>query len=247
MCLGARQMGGWELMRILVLFPGPVRGGCEEHALMVIRWAVSAGYTIVPCCVVNEATASVIDELESLGLAVTPWELGTVGDDWISWGTAEEQRVRACQVLSGADPDAVLLLAPEPDSSLGILVGCAETMIPPVAVFTVVPPDYPVAPQDRTLGAFARRCRQLWVTVSEDSRRQLIRAFDIEESTRIRVVRNGRDLPVAWRNPDQAMVRAARVSRRAEFGLPAAARVALTVAMLSAPRARLFSVANSRA
>jgi hypothetical protein len=212
MCLGARQMGGWELMRILVLFPGPVRGGCEEHALMVIRWAVSAGYTIVPCCVVNEATASVIDELESLGLAVTPWELGTVGDDWISWGTAEEQRVRACQVLSG-----------------------------------VVPPDYPVAPQDRTLGAFARRCRQLWVTVSEDSRRQLIRAFDIEESTRIRVVRNGRDLPVAWRNPDQAMVRAARVSRRAEFGLPAAARVALTVAMLSAPRARLFSVANSRA
>jgi hypothetical protein len=40
--------------------------------------------------VVNGATASVIDELDSLELTVVPWELGTVGDDWISWATAEE-------------------------------------------------------------------------------------------------------------------------------------------------------------
>jgi glycosyltransferase involved in cell wall biosynthesis len=226
-------------MRILVLFPGPIRGGCEEHALTVIRAAVSAGHVIVPCCVVNEETASVTYDLGSLGLAVTPWGLSSIRDDWISWGTAEEQRMLASQVLSRADPDAMLLFSPEPDSSVGILVACAEKNIPTVAVFAVVPPQYPVSQQDRARGAFARRGRQLWVAVSEENRRQLISAFDIEGSARVPVVRNGRNLPAAWRDPDPAIVHTARVKLRAEFGILPESRVVLTVATLSAPKGHL--------
>jgi glycosyltransferase involved in cell wall biosynthesis len=226
-------------MRILVLFPGPIRGGCEEHALMVIRAAVRAGHAIVPCCVVNEETASVADDLWELGLTVMPWGLGSVKDDWISWGTAEEQRVSASRVLSETDPDAALLFVPEPDSSVGILVACAEKNLPTVAVFTLVPPGYLVSPQARARGAFARRRRQLWVAISEDNRRQLMRAFDIEASTRIPVVRNGRDLPVAWRHPAPDMVHGARAALRAELGILPESRVVLTVARLSAPEGHL--------
>ncbi|MGP3915197.1 glycosyltransferase family 4 protein [Nonomuraea sp. 10N515B] len=223
-------------MRLLVLFPGPIRGGCEEHALMITRAAVRAGHTIIPCCVVNEATASVGDDLAELGLAVTPWELGSVEDDWISWGTAEEQRLSAARVLSETAPDAVLLFLPEPDSSVGILVACAETDIPTVAVFTVVPPGYPVSPEDRARANLARRSGQLWVAISEDNRRQLISAFDIEASARIPVVRNGRNLPAAWLDPEPARVEAVRTGLRAELGIPPASRVVLTVATLSGPK-----------
>ncbi|MFF5114995.1 glycosyltransferase family 4 protein [Streptosporangium sp. NPDC000509] len=206
---------------------------------MIIRAAVRAGHMIVPCCVVNEATASVSEDLGELGLTVTPWELGSVEDDWISWGTVEEQRASASRVLSETDPDAVLLFLPEPDSSVGILVACAEKDVPTVAVFTVVPPGYPVSPENRARGALARRGRQLWVAISEDNRRQLIDAFGIEASTQIPVVRNGRNLPAAWRDPEPARVDAVRVGLRAELGIPSASRVVLTVATLSVSKGHL--------
>jgi glycosyltransferase involved in cell wall biosynthesis len=55
----------------------------------------------------------------------------------------------------------------------------------------------------------------------------------------IPVIRNGRDLPVAWRDPEPTVIQTARVSLRAELGIHPASLVALTVARLSAPKGHL--------
>jgi len=223
-------------MRALFFFPGPIRGGCEEHALLVLRAAAGAGYDVVPCFPFTDGTRSIVEDVAALGLAATPWPMGRWHGRAFLWGDAEAQATAAARILHRSTPDVAALFLPEPDSSVGVLVACARAQVPTVAVFCLVPPDWPVGARDQAWGEWARARQQRWVVNSADNRCALAAAFRIGTPDEITVVRNGTDLPPAWRDPDKSTVDGVRAALRAKLGIPPSARIALTVARLAKPK-----------
>ncbi|MFI7691309.1 glycosyltransferase [Nonomuraea sp. NPDC049655] len=223
-------------MRLLVFFPGVIRGGCEEHAFVIIRAAVRGGDEVVACFPQTPGTRSLTDDIREAGASVLPWPLGEIVDGRMNLGSAQRQEGLAGPVLDTVNPDAILLFLPEPDSSMGFLTACADRGLPTVPVFCLVPPEWPVSEEDRRRGARARRARQRWVAISQDNRRHLATAFRIGAADEVDCVLNGVDLPRDWQEPDSGTVAAVRRAVREELVMPPTARIALTVARLAAPK-----------
>ncbi|MFF5213157.1 glycosyltransferase family 4 protein [Streptosporangium sp. NPDC000396] len=223
-------------MRILVFFPGVIRGGCEEHSYIIIRAAVRAGHTVIACFPQVEGTRSIAEDVRAAGACIVPWPLGEIVDGRISLGSSELQESLAAPLIERENPDAVLVFLPEPDSSIGFIAACAAKDVPTVPVFCLVPQGWPVSEADRERCAYAMRRSQRWVAISNDNRRHLVTAFGIESLDEVEIVYNGVDLPIEWRDPDRSAVGAARDALRSELGIRASARVALTVARLAFPK-----------
>jgi glycosyltransferase involved in cell wall biosynthesis len=223
-------------MRILVFFPGIVRGGCEEHALILALAGARAGHDVVTCFPRTPGTASILADVHANGLAVAEWPLGHLAGVCVQWGTPDIQAVETMRVLDATKPDALLLLLPTPEASLGVITACAALSVPAVPIFCLVPGPMEIPHRLRAVCAAVRRRHQRWVAVSDDNRRHLCASFAIDTEEDVTVVRNGVDLPEPWRDPTAHDVERARLALRRELDLPDQTRIVLTVGRLASQK-----------
>lgn len=222
-------------MRVLVFVLGRLRGGCEEHALAVIRASARAGHEVVASLQVAAGTRSVVADLRALDVPVLPWSPPADREGRLPRGDFRGGAAATATVLDAVAPDAVLMFLPAPESGLGVMIACSAREVPAVVVFCSVPPHSVIPAEGRARRAWVQR-RQRWVVTSVDNRRHLVDAFDIPAADEVTVVLNGVDLPSEWEAPLPSTVDAVRAELRAGLGIPADTRVALTVARLSRPK-----------
>jgi len=223
-------------VRILMFFPSLGRGGTEEHALVVTEAGARAGHEMVTCFPWTAGTESVLADARAAGHATVRWPLGTVVDGRGQYGSVAQQEAAMLGVLESVRPDAVLMMLPWPDTSIGALGACATVGVPTVPVFCLVRDVITISPEDQRRAAAARARNQRWVAVSEENARILRRLFAIPEQEELPVVYNGVDLPEPWRDPAESAVAEVRSALRRSLGIPAEARVAMTVGRLSRPK-----------
>jgi hypothetical protein len=226
-------------MRILVFFPGLVRGGCEEHALVLAIAGARAGSEVVTCFPRTPGTQSILTDVRAAGLSIVEWPLGAVAGVCVQWGSPAEQAAETMRVLDATKPDAVMMLLPTPEASLGVIAACAASAVPTVPVFCLVPGLIEIPEQLRNMCAMARQRNQRWVAVSADNRRHLCASFAIDDSDDVAVVRNGVDVPQPWRTPTASDVNRARTDLRRELGLSDSTRIVLTVGRLASQKGHL--------
>jgi glycosyltransferase involved in cell wall biosynthesis len=228
--VGARE----HTVRILMFFPSLGRGGTEEHALVVSIAGAQLGHELLTCFPETPQTRSVVADVAAAGLAFVPWPLGQPGVDGRNdYGTVDAQFAEMTRVLDRIRPDAVVMMVPWPDSTIGAILACAAAEVPTVPVFCLVRDVGDIPAPLRHRCALARAGTQRWVAVSADNRGVLNKLFAIDEPDEIAVVYNGVDLPERWRAPSAGQVDLARAELRRELRLPPRARIALTVARLA--------------
>jgi hypothetical protein len=119
-------------MRVLVFFPGLVRGGCEEHALVLAIAGARAGHEVVTSFPQTPGTQSILADVQAAKLSIVEWPLGAVEGVCVQWGSPAEQAAETIRVVDATKPDAVMMLLPTPEASLGVMTACAAVSIPTV-------------------------------------------------------------------------------------------------------------------
>ncbi len=216
--------------------PGLGRGGSAEHALVVSVAGAQAGHEVVMCFPPTADTASLLADATAAGLSTVEWKLGHVVAGRNHYGSPAEQATEMSAVLDTVAPDAVLMMLPWPDSSIGAIAACAAAGVPTVPVFCLVRDVVRIPPEHQAVCTAARERNQRWVAVSEENRGLLCRLFAIPALDEVPVVYNGVDLPAEWQAPAASIVDSERAALRAALGIPASARIALTVARLAHPK-----------
>ena len=174
--------------------------------------------------------------MKAAGLSTVEWPLGELAGSCVQYGSPAQQAIESARVLHAVNPDAVMMLLPTPEASIGVTAACAAAAIPTVPVFCLVPGFIAVPEHLRAVSAHARERNQRWVVVSEDNRRHLCASYAIDDPDSVAVVRNGVDLPEPWAAPTAAAVRSARAALRRELGLADSTRIALTVGRLASQK-----------
>ncbi len=219
--------------RLLTIFPSTLRGGNEEYALRISTaacregWEVHGGWTDTP------ELRSFVRDWKSLGMTYHPLAIPATNDSPKTL-TRSHHLVRCARTLAllcKVRPRVVLIALPWPTLGLGAILACALARVPTMASFQLVP--WPAAVFGKTLQAYqwARTRRQLWVVNSEDGRKNLCASFHLPPQAAC-VIRNG--VKVSLFGPPIAPEEREQLRRevRAEFGLPAGARLLVTVARL---------------
>ena len=214
--------------RLLAIAPSREHGGAESYLLRIAQAAVEAGWEVHAAVPGPPEGREVWDVFERPGVVRRRLP---VGRGHGPGGIAAAGRLLGDFLMTAAAilrvrPDVVFVNLPTPEQSPGAMLATAVLRRPTAVVFHLVPPGPAVTPRRRRLYALAGR-RQTWITVSDDSRRELARRLG-RPAGRILRIYNGIELMprVSRPAPDRDEI-------RHELGIPSGRTVLLTVARLS--------------
>jgi glycosyltransferase involved in cell wall biosynthesis len=214
--------------RLLAIAPSREHGGAESYLLRIAQAAVGAGWEVHAAVPGPPEGREVWDAFEQPGVVRHTLP---VGRGHGPGGLAAARRLLGDFLMTAAAilrvrPDVVFINLPTPEQSPGAMLATAVLRRPTAVVFHLVPPGPEVTHRRQRLYALAGR-RQIWITVSDDSRRELARRLGRPVDRILRIYNGIELLPRATRPaPDRAEI-------RHELGIPAGRTVLLTVARLS--------------
>lgn len=217
--------------QILGIFPSEIRGGAEEYVLTVLAEVVRAGFRVAVAFPPRAATAGLVDEFRTAGVAYYPLEIAETGDRRAENRRHLKRLLLTLQLLLRVRPDAVQLTLGTPEFGLGSILACALAHVPTMVVFQLVPGVAGFGKRKLRLYRWARLSRQVWVAVSEDNRRLLCDSFGAGRGEVVRIY-NGAAAAAFPPSEENATVASARAKVREELGLPLDSRVLLTVGRL---------------
>ncbi|HZO36460.1 MAG TPA: glycosyltransferase family 4 protein [Solirubrobacteraceae bacterium] len=202
-------------------------GGAEVYLRTVAAAAAARGIDVSCALPAVPATRGLCADLTAAGVTVVPANLG-VGHHgrWGALRSIAADVVGTMRVLRRTSAQRVLISLPTPESSPGIMLGCALARRPTCVVFHLANPDLAISPARRRIYAAGRSRRTRWIAVSHDNRRTIAAAFGVPERE-IDVIDNG--VGAAASVPAEA----ARRKLRDDLGLAADAKIALTVGRLT--------------
>jgi glycosyltransferase involved in cell wall biosynthesis len=215
---------------LAVISPSREDGGAEGYLRTIVRAAAERGWAVRAALPPLSATARLRDDLVAIGASVRPLRLAATeprGHRQALISTASDAWV-ALRVLRQMRPDAIMVVLPHPDQAPGLVLAAALHRAHTVVNVQLVPPDFSLTHGRRALYGLCRSRGQRWVAVSAENRRGLAAALGWPEHT-IEVIHNGVDDAPRW-NGQRAV---AASDLRSELGLPADARVVLTVGRLN--------------
>jgi glycosyltransferase involved in cell wall biosynthesis len=218
--------------KLLVLLSSQFRGGCEEHALTVAREAVARSWDVHVAFPYCEGTRSLAEDFAAQGVAYRPLRI-----EEKPGGEAPKRKhlgrlFRTLWRLWQVRPTGVLVNLADPTHGMAVLLACALLKVPTTVVFQLAPITFWVAPRKASLMRWARGRSQRWVSVSDHNRKMVSQSFGAADHD-ITVIHNGVTLVAAAADAGAGFARLeARESVRAELGIPAEARLVVSVGRL---------------
>ncbi|MFL5885767.1 MAG: glycosyltransferase family 4 protein [Thermoleophilaceae bacterium] len=218
-------------MKLLLLSPSPTRGGAEDYALTVARGAIRAGWSVTAALPQADGTRGLVDDFERAGAATAALPCVDSWGDGRPAGRGDVVRATraTARLIRSVRPDVVHVTLPWPPFGAFCVLAPALAGVPSAVVFQLVPQELEIGPARRVAYAAARRRRQTWVAVSENSRRTLARGFRCPVET-LQVIPNGAPRPAEGELDAERP--AARESVRDELGLEADTQLVLSVGRL---------------
>lgn len=218
-------------MKILILFPSELRGGAEEYALTVARYALfqdNETHVSFPCL---EATDSLRNDFLKHGIHYHP--LAHSYEPLVSFAIPTKGPLYLLSVLNLLNkirPNIMMIILSSPDRCLVPIMASALKNIPAALIFQLVPPDFPpCSPYRKFLYKLARGRGQKWVAISDNNRAILHRSFGLPESEIARIYNGSKMSEVDAQSGDMDCLR--RAVRR-ELRIPETGLILLTVGRL---------------
>lgn len=212
-------------MKLLIVTPGPSRGGTEEYALTVSKGAVAMGWDVHAAFPHTAMTESYRADYIEAGVRCHKLNLHRVGHRAYRDGV---NLAKSLLLLLRLRPDVVLINLPWPHAAVGPVAACAALRIPTVVVFHLVAKDMIIHPMIGKLLTWARQRNQRWVAVSDFNGRIVSEAFGVP-LVDIKTIYNGTTLEVESSDENRA---ARRAELLREFGLDKEAKLLLSVGRL---------------
>jgi glycosyltransferase involved in cell wall biosynthesis len=218
--------------RLLVLLSSQFRGGCEAYALTIARGAVERSWEVHAAFPLCEGTRSLAEDFSAQGITYRPLSIEETPGGEASKQEHVGRLIRTLGRLCRIRPTGVLVNLADPTHGMAVLLACALMKIPTTAVFHLAFAPFWVAPRKAKLMRWARGRSQRWVSVSEHNRGMVSQSF-AAKADEITVIHNGVKLG-AWatRGESRAARLESRRSVRDELGLPASARLIVSVGRL---------------
>lgn len=215
------------MTRLGILTPTFERGGCEEYLIALARWSRLHGYGPTVCLPEVHDLASVRADLAGSGIGTAP--LTAFPIYYFDEDRFLETRRDTIRSLRDQHFDQVVIVLPTIESGGALIDAAAAIDVPAAVVYQLVPYRHPFAPVEQRLYTHARRGRQVWITVSADNRSLLSASLGWSEDA-IEVIPN--TLLTSVPRPSAEIRSETRSRLRAELGIPATSRIALTAARL---------------
>ena len=141
-------------MKVLQIFPSPIRGGAEEQALTVGKGIAKRGHEVHAAFPVTEGTATLVHDYKAGGMSCHHLDI-PAGEKGL------KNTLRHCAttlaLLERLHPEAVHLGLPYPNQGLGSMLACALFKIPTVCVFHLVNDEICMGAVRRKLYAWMRK------------------------------------------------------------------------------------------
>lgn len=229
---------GWSVKSdILLILPTHGHGGCEYNALSAIKYFRDKhGIDVLVALPMVPETEYVVELCNANDLPISILDCEFSSND--NAESVKLQRYATWEMIDRSSPSAVFVPMPWPKRGQGVIAGCADTGIPTVVKFALVPPvaeptDY-VMPEARS--ALGRR--QVWFANSRFSADLIEKHWKLPARSvdSFHVGPIGLAHLVAQSHMAAAETNDLRASLRAELSLPSDCRIAATVARLSAQK-----------
>lgn len=220
------------MTRLLIIFPSVERGGAEEYALTIACSARQQGWQVHVAFPKTPYTTSLAQDFQQQKISYHDLEIAETYTRRLR--TVRQYLpdcLRSLSLFLQVQPDAVMLVLPWADRSLGTLFACSYFKIPTVVVFQLVSAQITLSQWQLTLYDWARARHQQWVAVSECNRHSIAKIFQIPFSE-VKCIYNGTKLKIDNRQNLQESL-ALRDRLRQELKLPLTSRLVLTVGRLN--------------
>ncbi len=213
-----------------MLFPSEVRGGVEEHSLIIATAAVKQGWEVHAGFPQTTGLTSLIRDFRINGVSYHQLEIAET-DAYESKKTRLLRLGRVATLLYRVRPDVVLMALSAPGRCLESMLACRLLKIPAAVIFHSFP--FPISFTRRRLQvyAWARTMKQQWIAVSDNTRKILCESFQIPQDEVIRIY-NCAKVTHTLNGDNQENTLLLRRQVRQELGLSECCWVLLTVARL---------------
>ena len=219
------------MTKLLIIFPSVERGGAEEYALTIALDAMQQGWQVHAAFPKTPHTISLAQDFQRQKVSYHCLEIAETYTRKLR--TLQQYLpdcLRTISLLLKLQPDAVMIVLPWANRSLGTIFACAYLNIPTVVVFQLVPFQITISQWQLTLYNWSRIRNQQWIAVSEFSRKLVSRIFQMPMSE-VKCIYNGTKLEGDRQSFQE--ISTLRDRLRQELGLPATSRLVLTVGRLN--------------
>ncbi len=219
-------------MKLLSMFPSPIRGGAEEYALRIASAAMQAGWEVHAAFPQTPKTNALIGDFQARGITYHPLDIAPVtGRRRKLFREGILQFLRTFVLLRKIKPDTVHLTLPWASKGFNSLLACGFLHIPTVVVFQLVPYSLSFTQSQLKAYTWARSRHQAWVAISENNRQFVCESFQISQD-RVKLIYNGTKVKSEFINCNSWEFTQLRSQVRQELGLPESTKLLLTVARL---------------
>jgi glycosyltransferase involved in cell wall biosynthesis len=218
--------------RLGILTPTFARGGCEEYVIALARWAKGEGWSPTVCLPEVEGVASVRRDLAANDIPTAPltaWEVFRFSEEQF-----RQSRRDMLRTIREQRFDRVIIVLPTIEFGGALIDAAAQAGVPAAVLYQLVPYRHTFEPLERQIYSWARRQKQVWLTVSQQNRDVLCESLGWQTSA-VDVVPNA--LLRQIERVDEQEREKRRIALRRELGLSADAFIALTVARLHVQKA----------
>jgi len=224
----------WEVdhRRLGILTPTFARGGCEEYVIALALWAQRNGWSPTVCLPDVEGVASVRRDLAAHDIPnapLTAWEAFRFSEDQF-----RQSRRDTLAMIRDHRFSRLIIVLPTIEFGGALIDAAAQADVPAAVLYQLVPYRHAFEPLERHIYSWARRQKQVWLTVSQQNREVLCESLGWQSSA-VDVVPNALLRHVERVDGSEREDR--RQSLRRELGIPDDSFVALTVARLHVQKA----------
>jgi len=219
-------------VKLHILLPSLIRGGCDEYVSKIAKGAIQAGHEVVISFPLLQQDAYLKHVFIKLGAIYRRLK---ISKSEVEGGSSpKEQLVQGFSLLHETQPDAVLLVLPWPTNGIGFILACASLSLPTVAVFQLCNKTVQIEEGYRKACVRAQQ-QQVWIAVSQDNRQYLAQTFGISRE-QIEVVFNGTEPELQWSSLSLQDRKTVSINIKQELKLLASTQLALTVGRLTAQK-----------
>ena len=200
--------------------------------IALARWAKGEGWRPTVCLPEGEGVASVRRDLAANDISTAPltaWEVFRFSEEQF-----RQSRRDMLRTIREQRFDRVIIVLPTIEFGGALIDAAAQAGVPAAVLYQLVPYRHTFEPLERQIYSWARRQKQVWLTVSQQNRDVLCESLGWQTSA-VDVVPNA--LLRQIERVDDSEREKRRLALRRELGLSADAFIALTVARLHVQKA----------